>query len=425
LSAVFFYISGHGFGHASRQIEIINALGAASPSTRIVVRTSAPAWLFTRTARTRFEFIQGACDTGVVQLDSLRLDERATIQSAMDFYRTLPQRAEEEAVLLRTHDAAFVISDAPPLGCSAAAAAGIPSVVVSNFTWDWIYEYYPEHLVDAPQLLPVIRDAYRRAGAAWRLPMHGGFGPFDQILDVPFVARHARHDRAEVRKVLGLPAETMLVLSSFGGYGVNDFDPASLDCLDRYAVVFTERAAGSKDPALHGAAGSHQHRAGSSDPAAAGERRARSSDPAAVDLADRPGGRRAGSLDPAVLDPRQTGIFVISEDLLYGSGLRYEDLVAAVDVVVTKPGYGIIAECVANRTAMLYTSRGHFVEYDVLVKEMPRVLRCEYLDQESLLAGRWRAALDRLVTAAPPPERPATNGAEVVAEMICSALRDA
>ncbi len=393
MSSVFFYISGHGFGHASRQIEIINALGAASPSTRIVVRTSAPAWLFARTARTLFEFIQGACDTGVVQLDSLRLDERATIQSATDFYRTLPQRAEEEAVLLRTYDAAFVISDAPPLGCSAAAAAGIPSVVVSNFTWDWIYEYYPEHLVDAPQLLPVIRDAYRRAGAAWRLPMHGGFGPFDQILDVPFVARHARHDRAEVRKVLGLPAETMLVLSSFGGYGVNDFDPASLDCLDRYAVVFTARAAGSEDRALHGAAGSHRHRAGSSDPAA--------------------------------VDPTQTGMFVIPEDLLYGSGLRYEDLVAAVDVVVTKPGYGIIAECVANRTAMLYTSRGHFVEYDVLVKEMPRVLRCEYLDQESLLAGRWRAALDRLVTAAPPPERPATNGAEVVAEMICSALRDA
>jgi hypothetical protein len=406
LSSVFFYISGHGFGHASRQIEIINALGAASPSTRIVVRTSAPAWLFTRTARTLFEFIQGACDTGVVQLDSLRLDERATIQSATDFYRTLPQRAEEEAVLLRTYDAAFVISDAPPLGCSAAAAAGIPSVVVSNFTWDWIYEYYPEHLVDAPQLLPVIRDAYRRAGAAWRLPMHGGFGPFDQILDVPFVARHARHDRAEVRKVLGLPAETMLVLSSFGGYGVNDFDPASLDSLDRYAVVFTERAAGSEDPALQGLGGSNQHRAGSSDTAA-----------------DRD--RRVGSSDPAAVDPTQTGMFVIPEDLLYGSGLRYEDLVAAVDVVVTKPGYGIIAECVANRTAMLYTSRGHFAEYDVLVNEMPRVLRCEYLDQESLLAGRWRAALDRLVTAAAPPERPATNGAEVVAELICSALRDA
>ena len=56
--------------------------------------------------------------------------------------------------------------------------------------------------------------------------------------------------------------------------------------------------------------------------------------------------------------------------------------------MVTKPGYGIIAECVANGTAMLYTSRGHFVEYDVLVREMPRFVRCGFIDQEALFAGR-------------------------------------
>ena len=53
-----------------------------------------------------------------------------------------------------------------------------------------------------------------------------------------------------------------------------------------------------------------------------------------------------------------------------------EDLVRAADVVVTKPGYGIISEAIANDAALLYTSRGRFVEYDVLVKEMPRYLRC-------------------------------------------------
>ena len=41
-----FYISGHGFGHASRQTEIISALRAIRPNLRIVVRTSAPRWLF-------------------------------------------------------------------------------------------------------------------------------------------------------------------------------------------------------------------------------------------------------------------------------------------------------------------------------------------------------------------------------------------
>ena len=36
-----FYISGHGFGHASRQIEIINALAVRRSDLRILIRTAA------------------------------------------------------------------------------------------------------------------------------------------------------------------------------------------------------------------------------------------------------------------------------------------------------------------------------------------------------------------------------------------------
>jgi hypothetical protein len=73
---------------------------------------------------------------------------------------------------------------------------------------------------------------------------------------------------------------------------------------------------------------------------------------------------------------------------------------------------------------MLYTSRGRFREYDVLVRDMPRVLRCEYIDQASLLAGRWLEPLDRLLGAAPPPERPATDGAPVAARRIVERLAE-
>jgi hypothetical protein len=49
---------------------------------------------------------------------------------------------------------------------------------------------------------------------------------------------------------------------------------------------------------------------------------------------------------------------------------------------------------------------------------MPRVLRCEYLDHDALFAGRWRAALDRLMSSPAPPDTPRTDGAMVVADMI-------
>ncbi|MEN3338015.1 MAG: hypothetical protein V7647_1691 [Acidobacteriota bacterium] len=365
MPAIVFYISGHGFGHASREIEVINAVGRRLPSWQIVVRSAVPRWLFDRTARTPLTLIDEPCDTGVIQIDSVRLDEDATIRAAAAFYDRLPQLVDAELVHLRRHDARLVISDAPPLACAAAAAHGTPSVVLSNFTWDWIYEAYPASRVSAPALLPAIRSAYEHASAAWRLPLHGGFETFATIVDVPFVARRATFERERVRDRLGLPRHAQLALGSFGGYGLQGFDPARLDCTADWRIVLTGR--------------------------------------------DAPG-------------PLPGCVQFIDENAVYDAGMRYEDLVAAVDVVVTKPGYGIISECIANHTAMLYTSRGRFAEYDVMVEAMPRFLRCEYIDQEALLAGRWRHALDRLVQKPPPPERPDVDGARVIAGMIAGLL---
>jgi hypothetical protein len=379
-ASVAFFISGHGFGHASRQIEIINALVARRPDVSIVLRTEVARWLLERTIAAPFVLDDRPCDTGVVQIDSLRLDAAETIKRASDFSHTLDARADADAEVLRRHGVALVIADAPPLGCAAAARAGIPSVVVSNFTWDWIYAEYAEHLAAAPHLVPSIQSAYRLAAGAWRLPMHGGFEVWQPdsrqgamarqtVLDVPFVARHARPDRTrnDVLRDLDLPADRPLALVSFGGYGVQGFALDTLDCLKDWTVVMTS----------------------------------------------------------ATESVEEGPVRVVLERRIYDRGLRYEDLVAAVDVVVTKPGYGILSECIANDTAVVYTSRGRFAEYPVLVREMPKYLRCAYLDTDALLRGRWRAALDAAVSAPAPPERPATNGADVIADMIAAQVSSA
>jgi hypothetical protein len=354
VASVAFYISGHGFGHASRQIEIVKAFARRRPEVGIVLRTTAPRWLFDRTLNVPFIVDDRPGDTGAIQIDSLHLDAAATIARAKDFYATLDARAADETPLLRHHDVRFVVADAPPLGCAAAARAGIASVVVSNFTWDWIYAEYREHLDSAPDLIPAIQAAYRLADAAWRLPMHGGFETFDPqaqtVVDVPFVARHATHEPAETRRRLGLPPDRQLVLPSFGGYGVAGIDLASLDL----------------DPSWH--------------------------------------------------------VVLVPDAAIYEAGLRYEDVVRAADVVLTKPGYGIISECIANGTALVYTSRGRFAEYEVLVREMPRYLRCAFIENDALLGGRWRAAVEAAVGAPPPPEQPRTNGADVIADMIAASL---
>jgi L-arabinokinase len=164
-----------------------------------------------------------------------------------------------------------------------------------------------------------------------------------------------------------LPLARPLALSSFGGYGVHDLDVAALDCLGAWDVVMT------------------------------------------------------GHTRPANL-PGSVHFF--EEGRVYDAGLRYEDLVAASDAVVTKPGYGIVSECVANETAIVYTSRGRFAEYPVLVEHIERWLKHAFLEPADLRAGRWHDALERARAAPSPLERPATIGAHVIADMIlalCSA----
>jgi L-arabinokinase len=363
---VLFYISGHGFGHASRSIELINALADRRPDLDLVIRSDVAPWLVRSTARPHVTLESAECDTGIVQIDSLRLDEAETVRRAAAFMATFPERVRDEAARLRARRVRLVVADIPALGIAAASEAGVPAVALGNFSWDWAYAAYP----GGAAVAEAIAEAYRRADLALRLPLWGGFAAFRTIVDLPFIARRSHRDPDETRAALDLPSGEPLALVSFGGYGVAGVDLDALQAIDGFRILVS-----------------------ASTPFGGWGRT----------LADV--GRR-GRLIP------------VDEPALFARGFRYEDLVRAVDVVVTKPGYGIIAECAANDTAMLYTSRGRFVEYDVLVAGIGRYVRAAFISQDDLFAGRWGDHLTRLLAAPPPTERPRVDGAKVGAGLL-------
>jgi hypothetical protein len=374
-AAIVFYVSGHGFGHASRTIEVINAILVRRPETRIGVRTAAPRWLFDLTVKGKVTFSTLETDTGVVQIDALTLDEADSIRRASAFHSDLVTRAASETRILRELGAGLIVGDIPPLAFAVGAAAGIPSIAIGNFTWDWVYADYPRVRL-APSLLPAIRGAYARASMALRLPMSGGFETISNVKDIPFIARHATRTREEVCKILKLPADKPIILASFGGYGLPGLDTDALAKLKKYTAITT---------------------------------------------ANLPLGRGRKEMPTA----ERKGSFVsLNEEAMYDAGVRYEDLVGAAEAVVTKPGYGIISECIANDSAILYTSRGHFPEYDVLVDELPKYTRSAFINHDDLFAGKWETHLDKLL--AQPKQKnykkPDTNGADVAAEILLKAL---
>src|SRR4029077_6112677 len=69
-----------------------------------------------------------------------------------------------------------------------------------------------------------------------------------------------------------------------------------------------------------------------------------------------------GAAIPRDLVTKSTSFTAVSFERHPPHGLAYQDVVAAADVVISKPGYGIVSECIANNTALVYTSRGRFAE---------------------------------------------------------------
>ena len=304
--------------------------------------------------------LPGETDTGVVQIDSLRLDERATIERASRSTTICPARVATEAALLRAHDARLVIADAPPLACAAAAAAGIPSVVCANFTWDWIYR-------DTANASPRRRSsigATQRALLARPRPAGGcrctaASRRSRAIDDVPFVARHAvpTADRDEIRAAARSAARIgRLALVSFGGYGLRDLPLDAARLRRRWQIVIYVASAPTELPA-----------------------------------------------------PRR--VTASREAHVCERGLRYQDIVGAVDVVISKPGYGIISDCVANGTRDAVHVAGPLrrVRRDG-PGDAAASCAAGSSSMDDFLAGRWRRGTRRRSTQAPEPPDTAAHG---------------
>ena len=365
--ACVFFVSGHGFGHASRDVEVINALVTAPDPPRIVIRSAVAPDLLARTVRGPYDLRPGACDTGIVQSSSVAHDDEASVREAMEFYANfddrMPQRPPRSPrTTSRSSSGTFRRSRSKsPIGCTCPASHSAISPGAGST------RAMPRSCATPPPLLPRLRQAYAKATLALELPFAGGFDVFPRVRRVPLVARRPTRDRRATRTHFGLPLNRPVALLSFGGYGLGELDLDRIDCLDTWTIATTDRSA-----------------------------------------------------PDAMRGPHRV---VIPEEAFRG-GFRYEDLVAAADVVVTKPGYGIIAECIAADTAMLYTSRGAFREYDLLVSQLPSFVRCLFISQQDLFGGRWLESLTTLRAAPAAPLRMATDGADVVARLLRQLMSD-
>lgn len=308
--------------------------------------------------------VGGPTDIGLVQSDAVTVDLALTRARWDDWIARWPVLVAEEAVRLRELGADLVVADVPPLAIAAARHASLPAIALGNFGWDWIHEELARARRD-DTLLAVARHIaaqYATAELLLHLPLSEPMRAFRVRETIPLVARVARESRATTRARLGIADDAAVALLSFGGGGLRDLDLSGL-------------AADAPEWVL-----------------------------VAPGFATRS--------DPRVVPLGFDDVF-------------HPDLVLAADVVVSKPGYGIVSECLAHGRPMLYVERGDFPEQPIVARAIERDLAGVRATIATLRAGRVGATLRALAIAGRAlPHRDAT-GAAAAADRIADRARAA
>jgi L-arabinokinase len=318
--------------------------------------SSVPDSFFSREKHPRIFYRQRRLDVGMKQIDSINIDVPGTLADLNSLQIASPDLIEEEADFLVNNHIDLVLADLPPLAFEAAARAGIPSWGLSNFSWDWIYEEYVDDYPGFRDHIERISSAYALAKGLYRLPFWGGLNAFRNPVDVPLLARQSTLGKDQARNRLSLDRDRPAILFSFGG--IKQSITAGSVGSDRCTLITSDPSPDPGFPFMH-----------------------------------------------------------MSDERLTQANIRYCDLVAAADVVVTKLGYGIVSECIANRTAILHTPRERFREYPILAAGVKRLIPAMELHHEELLHGNWLEKAFALMNQLFPPPL-ACNGAEIIADHI-------
>jgi hypothetical protein len=193
----------------------MDAMRRRRPRTRFEIFTTVPPAFFCRSLPPgSFRYHRALVDFGLVQRTRLREDLAATVHRLKRAYPIPPRRLDRWAARLERLRCELVLCDIAPLGLRAAARAGLRSVLVENFTWDWILARHRDRTPAHEPFLDYLAESF--GAASLRIRAAPACGPARGHARVAPISRLPRRSRARVRRALSVPPHAPLVLVTLG-----------------------------------------------------------------------------------------------------------------------------------------------------------------------------------------------------------------
>jgi len=358
MKAIAYYITAHGYGHGARSCDVLRALNRLAPDQPVIVTTDLPRdFLDSRLAECgNLTFRKGAFDVGLVQKDSIQIDLFQTLEKLEMLYNRDEVLIADERRFLKQEEAALVVADIPAIPLVAAQRMGKPNVAIGNFSWDWIYEDYAKTDFHWEFFVEKFRAVYEQTDLLLRLPFAPPMDIFPNRKDVPLLAAPGTSRKDEIRNVKPKIQDSEnkpWVLLSFTSLDLSFQALENIRALSSEYEFFCVEPMEFPDSCIHS---------------------------------------------------------------IKRNAVTFADVVASCDIIISKPGFGLVSECIVNSKPLIYSDRGDFAEYPYLVEGIEKYLRNVHLPSAQLYAGDFFQTLEKIKAAAEPEQTIESGGAEMIAE---------
>ncbi len=354
-----YFITPHGFGHAARASAIMDAVSETVPFVSFDIFTTVPEWFFEDSFSGQFEYHEFVTDVGLVQKTPFLHDLEKTIETLDRFIPFDPTLISDTVDLLKQRACQLVICDISSIGISIAKEAGIPSILIENFTWDWIYEDFIQADARISSYVDFFRKIYQAAD--YHIQASPVCNPRSVDMTTDPISRNVRRSSVWIREKLGIPQGKKIILLTTGGVREKHRFLKNLTAEPEICFVIP---GGSESPEQH---------------------------------------------DNLILLP-------------YRSGFIHSDLVDTADAVVGKAGYSTIAEVYQAGVPFGYVPRSNFRETDKLVEFIEKKMKGLRIGDEEFKDGKWLKNVSQLLKLSR-TKRHHRNGSHQAAGLIKNLLK--
>lgn len=358
MPSIAYFISPHGYGHAARACAVMAAMHELNPSIRFEIFTTIPEWFFEQSIFGAFAYHRLLTDIGIVQETPLREDLPETFRRLDNFLPYDHSHVMSLSKEINKLKCCLIICDISPMGITVAQKAGIPSVLVENFTWDWVYGNYVSTDFPAGKFVDYLGEIYSYVDYHIQTEPVCCYQNVD-LSTVP-ISRKVRATSWQIRQKLDIPDGVKVVLITMGGIP------------ERY--TFLKRLTHQSD----------------------------------IYFIIPGGSQTMQPVDNLVLLPRHSDFF-------------HPDLINACDAVVGKLGYSTLAEIYHAGVPYGYIPRSTFRESEVLEAFVINQMRGCAISESQFQEGSWVSFLPEIL-ALPRVKRNDPNGAIEAALFVCSVL---